>query len=155
MKTGDIIEFAVWLTGQETMEDLISISEDMKQVRESWAKKHNLIFDSGTAVTRYPGDDRVPAVPSHISGPAVRLLIVEARILMFNPDRSVSRFVDDLEPDDLNRLRKISRDAYAKLYSKRPFLTDAQCNTVINDLGPDAAADALRGHGPNVISLMN
>jgi len=155
MKTGDIIEFAVWLTGQETMEDLVDFSTDTKSAMESFAKENNLILDSGTAITKYPGDDRVPEVPDHISGPDVRLLVLEARVLMLKIDVSVSRFVDDLEPDDLNRLRKISRDAYARLYPKCALLTDAQCNTVINDLGPEAASDALRGHGPNVITLMN
>ena len=60
------------------------------------------------------------------------------------PALPTSWFTDDLGSDDLARLRRVTREAYARLFPVRSRLTDRQCDTIINDLGPEAAADALR-----------
>lgn len=92
-----------------------------------------------------PGEDRVPPVPQHIEKNAgdlslIRLLTVEA-IVDGVYVHTESMLTTNLEPKDLERLRVITRRARLKTH---PIpLTDAECDEVINELGPEAAVEAL------------
>src|SRR3546814_7626595 len=96
---------------------------------------------------KLPGDERVPPVPSHISGLCVRLLVAEAEVL--NVRDTASRFLAELEPSDLRRLRTITREAHRLWHHRnapgQPYtrITDRQADTLVNDLGPEAALEAL------------
>jgi len=54
---------------------------------------------------------------------------------------SEGSFIAQLEKKDLERLRKITRHAYFK--KNRQIPTVEQCDQYIEELGPDAAVDAL------------
>jgi hypothetical protein len=88
-------------------------------------------------------DPRVPEVPDHIHGPNVRLLIVEADLTGQVFVLSSRRFVGDLDTLDLARLRAITRKAHAEANAGQ-ILTDMECDDMIEELGPEAALDAIR-----------
>lgn len=141
---GDVLEFAYWMTGEETEGELTDFSHAAEMAMTSYMEEENCLLSKGVAHTKRPGDERCPEVPDHIHGTDVQLLVIEAQVLMDLPKES--RFADELEKDDFNRLAKITRSHYARRFPKHPPLTDGQVRTVINDLGPDAALDALRGY---------
>ena len=78
-------------------------------------------------------------MPPHIQGPTIRLLIAEADLVIPNS----GNFLAELGPKDLRLLRNITRRAYALQYPGESRLTNRQCDTLINDFGPDAAVVAL------------
>jgi len=144
VKVGDVLETAIWADGRETAEQRQRFKRDMGVALNQIAS--GLVLGPIIFTEKRPGDERVPEVPDHIQGPDVRLLIAEAIVIARLPDLNVQQgaFIAELEPDDLARLRRITRMSYAL---QKPFmvpLTDRQCDTIINDLGPDAALDTLR-----------
>ena len=143
MSVGEVRQFAWWLSGHETTDDLAAFAVGAREAMDAMSEAEGITFGPTTTVTLHPGDDHVPEVPDHIQGPDVRLLVVEAPVVGHVPGVKPSRFTDDLGPDDLGRLRRITRDAYARRFPVRALLTDRQCETIINDLGPEAAADAM------------
>ena len=113
------------------------------------ARQQNTALTPLRGTEKRPGDDRVPPVPDHIQGPDVLLLVAEAdvQVLMgYDP----GNFLAELEPRDLGRLRGITRAAYARRYPVRAPLTNPQCDTLINDLGLDAALASLE-HGQMIV----
>lgn len=102
-------------------------------------------------IEKRPGEDRVPQVPAHISGPDVRLLVYEACVAVHPRPAIITSggFVNDLAPDDLAKLRKITRQCHAQLFSAQPNLTDARCDAYIEEIGPEVAIKMLRKHSPD------
>ncbi len=145
-KIGDIIEWAYWMTGEETQGDLQDFTEATRMAFKSHEIEEHVMLSMPEAHVVRPGEERCPPVPDHIHGADVQLLVFESRILLDLPGEKESRFADELEKDDFNRLAKITREHYARRFPRFPPLTDGQVRTVINDLGPDAALDALRGY---------
>ena len=139
MKPGAVIEAAIWLGGTETEAQLDKYSADVLESMSVAAKANGCALSLLRWRTKKPGDDRVPVQPDHITGPDVRLLVCEATLV---PIIS-SNFLADLDPKDLILLRDLTRRAYARARPAEPPLADKQCDTVINDLGPDAAVAAL------------
>lgn len=143
-QVGDRIDVcAIWLSGLETPEMFRQWKLDVAEVMSARAGRYNL----GPVIwtEKKPGDERVPPVPPHIQGPDVRLLVGEAVILGVKLSmKSQIGFTHDLEPDDLALLRRLTRRQYERTYPGRERLTDRQCDTLINDLGPQAALDAMR-----------
>lgn len=137
MILGDLAECAIWITGEESEAMLRQWRADVGYLisngHEPALKLGPLSFE-----IKQPGQDRVPQVPDHISGPDVRLLIATAEVLGFEDVHKAS-FVGDLSEADLRKLRGITR---RKLGHKGP-MTDAQCDQVIDRLGPVAAGMAL------------
>lgn len=152
MTPGESLETALWADGTETKAQLERFERDLRVNLAEIAAGNGVIIGPLILHVKRPGDDRVPPVPDHIQGPDVRLIVATAKIVALV---DTGRFTDDLEPDDLARLRKITRDGYAKVFPRRHPLTDRQCDTLINDLGPEAAADALRRNAVNVGPLLN
>lgn len=144
MKLGDTLENAVWLTGAEPPK----MREDFeRRVRESFvdeAHKRGFVLSPLLFHVKRPGEDRVPDVPDHITGPDVRLLVAECRIVARLPELKPNSFLGDLDPVDLDRLRAITRNAHRQDNPKAPGLTDAECDRVIEEIGPEAALDAVR-----------
>lgn len=149
---GDMLESAIWLDGTETMIDRVRFQGVVVGELNSYCRRYGLELGPVTWAEKVPGDPRVPPVPEHIQGPGVRLLVAEAEVIG-NPGIVIAKpgFAHDLEPEDLAILRRVTRKRYRQQYPNRkthPDPTDAQCDTLINDLGPDAALDTMRAATP-------
>lgn len=143
MKPGSTIETAVWLSGEETPEMLEQFRADVGAIIDKTCADQGILRAPVRLIEKRPGEDRVPTVPDHIHGPDVRLLVAEADIVGFAPETTTRRFVGDLDPRDLAKLRRITRRAYERSNPGRT-LDDMQCDDVIETLGPDSAVRALR-----------
>ncbi len=144
MKPGDTVEpQAMWLDGTETPELLERYRQDVLNAMLALAQSQGLALTPIRWSQKLPGEDRVPEVPDHIQGPSVYLLVAEAEVMACLETYDPGNFLAELEPRDLLRLRGVTRKAYAKQFPGREPLSDRQCNTLINDLGPDAALASL------------
>lgn len=147
MKPGETLESAIWLDGCETQADLLRFKRDVVDTIEQACISNHLEHGLVRFIEKKPGDDRVPAVPDHIQGLDVRLLVGEADIVGYAPVATTRAFVGELEKKDLDRLRAITREAHRKSNPGKT-LTDLECDDVIEALGPDTALRTL-GSGVN------
>jgi hypothetical protein len=135
VKIGDLAECAIWLEGTESEAMLAQWAKDcpfmMAHSQDPVLKLGPVNFE-----IKRPGQDRVPPVPDHISGPDVRLLVGTAEVLGFEPPKA--SFLDELSEADLVRLRKATRKAYGR------NLPDNVCDQLIERLGPVAATQDAR-----------
>ena len=101
LKPGDVLQLAIWLDGKETQELKDRFEQDIRAaIAEVPAVTGPLIMTE-----MRPGDDQVPKVPDNIKGPDVRFLVAESTVItLIEPDEGY--FIGDLEPKDLERLRK-------------------------------------------------
>lgn len=136
MHVGSTIESAIWLTGTEPEHLRDRYERDVRESIAMLCAETGFVHGPVTFTVKQPGDDRVPPVPDHISGPDVRLLVAEAEVVGQGPEVSTRGFVGELDAKDLERLRGIVR-------RQRPELSDVECDDVIEELGPGAALDAL------------
>lgn len=135
---GYTLELAIWLTGTESQRHLEQWTADAPVLLTSqWPDLHIGLSPLRWA-TKRPGEDRVPVPPPSISGPDVRLLVVEADVMTVGPKPMERAFVNDLDKRNLARLRAITRRASGRA------ITDEQADSIIETLGPDSAARALR-----------
>ena len=148
-EVGQLIEIAIWLDGTETETHLKRWQEEIvpESVRRAEIQDH-IVLGPVRYVTKRPGEERVPQVPKHINGPDVRLLVAEAPVLAIQKSVIEVGFCGDLEDADLANLRKVTRRAYRAQHPDFPALTDAQCDSIINAMGPQAAVATLRGNSP-------
>jgi hypothetical protein len=139
LKSGDVLEMAIWMDGTETEEMKKQFEIDLRSaIAEVPAITGPLIMSE-----KKPGEDRVPKVPEGLQGPDVRLLVGEAAIIdMITPDEGY--FLADLEPKDLDRLVSILRRVYQSYNPGKPELSLEKCYEFINQNGPEAADEALR-----------
>lgn len=144
MKPGETVETAIWVNGTETPELLAQFKQDVLNAMLSSSLSQGMALTPLRWVEKRPGEERVPEVPNHIQGPSVRLLVAEADVMACLETYDPGKFLADLEPRDLMRLRRVTRKAYAKQFPGRRRLSDQQCHTLINDIGPDAAMDSLK-----------
>lgn len=148
VRVGDTLESAIWLDGTEKPEQVAMHKLNVQQTLEQANEASGAVTGPIRWSEKKPGDERVPEVPDHIQGDDVRLLVAECDVLNVRP--SESKFLAELEPGDLRRLRKITRDAHKTWWRKTfprhawPRPSDRQCDTLINDLGPDVAYEALQ-----------
>jgi hypothetical protein len=142
---GDIIEWTYWLTGEETQEEIADFTSCTQMAFYAFEQDENVMLSKPEASVLHPGDPRVPEVPEHIHGSNVQLLVFESRVILHLPGPKLSRFADELEKDDFNRLAKITREHYTRRFPRSPRLSDGQVRTVINDLGEEVALETLRG----------
>lgn len=140
------VETAVWLTGTETRHQLEQWRRDCEAELGRLALEQGITLTPVTWTEKHPGEDRVPPVPDNLSGPAVRLLVCEARVAGEAKATIIQApgFVADLDKRDLARLRKVTREAHANIWPAAPILTDAECDDVIERMGPDSALKTLR-----------
>lgn len=144
MKTGDIVEAAYWLQGTEP-EDMISTCKArvIEAIDELCAEKGFVHGPVRFEELPPHSDRRVPDVPDYIQGPDVRLLVAEADIIGPRVIETTRGFIGELDMLDLERLRTITRRAHAQTNAGQ-VLTDMECDDIIEELGPEAALDALR-----------
>ena len=143
MKPGETVETAIWIDGTETPEQMERFRGDAARAMLSMATAQGVALTPLRWTSKRPGDDRVPDVPDHIQGPDVRLLVAEADAVEGLAVKDISRFLADLAPRDLARLRRVTRDAYGRQFPGRQSLSNRQTDTLINDLGPTAALASL------------
>ena len=138
LKIGETVEHAMWITGEESPDIILFHKTNILDALNELCQWQGFTHGPVRFLVKKPGDDRVPQVPDHIQGQAVRLLIAEAditgRVVQVNPPS----FIAQLELTDLNRLRAITRGA------ARRELSDTECDSIIEELGPNAAIEVLR-----------
>lgn len=146
-RVGLPVEVSAWLTGRETADQIEQFRRDCVAELGKWALEIGVLMGPATFTEKLPGEGRVPPVPAHVHGPAVRLLVCEARVAEILKAQVIkaSGFVHDLDRRDLDRLRKITRRAYQKHNPGQPSLNDAECDEIIERIGPESAIKTLRG----------
>lgn len=69
---GDLLECAIWLDGTETEQQVKDWKErDCISALTQMAAGSMVIIGPVDYEIKYPGEDRVPPVPDHVSGPDV------------------------------------------------------------------------------------
>lgn len=136
---GEVIESAIWITGDESQELRKRYEADVTQAIGDLCREHGVMHGPIQWLEKRPGSDRVPEVPDHVQGSRVRLLVAEAMITEVVPRSSQGSFIANLEKKDLVRLRYLTRRA------SKQTLSDKQCDAIIESYGPEAAIDTLRG----------
>lgn len=143
-KPGDVLEVALWYNADRPGE-LERAQEGIYKVFYSTEQQHGFVTSPVTFIIMHVGDDRVPEPPDVFSG-TPRLLVGEVvieRIFGVVVEEEAG-FAADLEPDDLNRLRQLTQNAYLMRWPHGTApLTDEQLDTIINEVGPDTAARTL------------
>lgn len=135
---GQVIESAIWITGDESQELRKRFEDDVTQAIGYFCRENSVIHGPIQWLEKLPGTDRVPEVPDHIQGSRVRLLVAEASVVEYAPQSSQGSFIANLDKKDLLRLRVITRRTAKK------GLSDQQCDELIEYYGPEAALDTLR-----------
>jgi hypothetical protein len=145
VKVGEILELSIWADGHETTEMVAQFYSDVQEAVRQCAERNQLVFAPVQFFEKKPGEDRVPPVPKHVQGPNVRLIVAEALAIGERQVRLTS-FLNDLDPIDLKRLRLITRRVHYGLNpdGTKRRLTDAEVDRVIEEYGPQAAADVIR-----------
>ena len=143
---GAVIEAAIWADGNETEEQVARFETDLQANLAAMAYEEEVVIGPTTIHEKYPGTDRVPDVPDNIQGENVRLIVGEATVTCFKSKIKIEQYslAADLDHKDLVRLRKITRKAYARHFPHHAPLTDIECDATIDELGPEAAEEALR-----------
>jgi hypothetical protein len=144
LRSGDVIDFAsCWLTGGEDQTRRDDIARSLIEAKPAIEQQFEVRFGPATIHELAANESPWP-VPNHIQGQTPTLLVARATVKARRPQKR-SLFLTELEPADLALLRRITRRVRKRIYPNEGPLTDRQCDTVINDLGPDAALETLRG----------
>lgn len=138
LRIGDVIESAIWLTGDESQELRKRYEKDVTQEIADLCQECGVMHSPIRWLEKPPGTERVPEVPKHIQGSRVRLLVAEATVTELTPQSSQGSFIANLDKKDLLRLRILTRRA------SKQNLSDQQCDEIIESYGPKAAIDTLR-----------
>lgn len=138
MRVGDIVHTSMWIDGRETPEIRKQYEEDVNEALTDICESNGFDIGPVTFIEKHPEDNDVPPVPDHINGDRIRLLYAEADVVSKKMLSSKGSFIADLDKKDLELLRNITRKGAGV------FLADAQCDEIIEELGPEAAMDAVR-----------
>ena len=144
LRPGDVLETAVWVTGEEPPEMKDRFEKDLRVSLAHAAEVECVIIGPLIVTEKRPGEDRVPQVPDYVQGQDVRLLVGEAKVIGRPFSNDDSAFVADLDVRDLARLRAILRRVHRAYNPGKPELTTEKCDEYINQNGPQAALAALR-----------
>jgi len=142
MKIGDVIESAIWITGDEPPGMRARYEQDVTEAIDYFCHENKFIHDPITFIEKIPGADRVPPVPDHIQGSRVRLLIAESTILAPKPELPLGSFIANLDKKDLDRIRTITKRVQIKINGTK--LDDGECDQFIEKLGPETVIGILR-----------
>lgn len=146
MRVGEILEVAIWLSGEETPEMVSDFERTVVDAMTKAEHEHGFTLGPVEWTVKYPNEDRVPEPPAHVQGIDVRLLVAEAEIKAIRPlTVSGPPLSQDLEPEHLARLRSVVRAAHARRMPMHRTLTDAECDEIIDEHGPGAAAAVVQG----------
>lgn len=136
MKTGDLIESAIWVTGDEPQEMRTRYEHDVTEAISYLCHENKMTHGDVKFIEKHPMDDDVPEVPDHLQGSRVRLLVGEASVTGVVVETTEGSFVNNLDHKDLMKLRTIIRR-----YGTR---SNDDCDAIIEHIGPDAAIETLR-----------
>lgn len=147
LSIGDIVEAAVWFDPLEKGSRDFALSQ-AKTAFEKYAATYNVTLSPVEFRDMRHGEPRVPSPPKK----GAVLLYGSAKVTAFGSGITIAgaRFVNDLGHDDLMRLRKITRQQWALAYAKdpkpglKPWLSDAECDHLIDEMGPNTALKVLR-----------
>lgn len=142
MKTGDVVENAVWITGDEPQGMCEQYKKDVVASIDDLCQEMGFYHSPVSFIEKRPEEADVPEVPDHIQGQRVRLLLGSATVMGKVPETIEGSFVANLDQKDLGRLREITRKAHAKAYGT--IIGYKKCDEIIEALGPDAAIATLR-----------
>lgn len=147
MKPGEIAEFGIWLSGEETEEQLHNWKTiEVPKIIERTEKQFNVVLKNIRFIVKSPGEDRVPQVPKHIKGANVKLLISEADVFAGPQAIKMQKGIaNDLDQKSLQTLRRITRREHSKAHPGMPALNNQQCDAVINRLGTEIIVQMLNG----------
>lgn len=143
MRPGDTIESAIWLTGEETQDLRDRYEDDVRNAVSYICHEKGYTHGPVRFVEKRPGAERVPAVPDHVQGIDVRLLIGEADVTGNVPQLERRSFIGDLDAKDLERLRTVTRREYERAHPGQS-LSNEECDDIIDELGLEAAVEAVR-----------
>lgn len=143
LRPGDVLETAVWMTGDEPEGMKERFEADLQANLASMADAEGVVIGPLIMAEKHPGEERVPEVPDYIQGSDVRLLVGEAAVVA-EVRKDEGAFVADLDLKDLERLRAILRRVHQFYNPGKPELSLEKCDEYINKNGPDAALEALR-----------
>lgn len=144
---GDEVYGAIWFDPLETGSRLFA-AEQVKKVLDDYARDNNVTLSKPAYREMRPGEPGVPQAPR----PNVLLYYGSARIVAFGSGISVvpERFSQQIGNDDLQKLRKITREQWARSYKTNPvvglksWLSDAECDNLVDEMGPETALKILR-----------
>jgi hypothetical protein len=168
LRLGDTLTLSFWLVGGEHPEHMRQFKADMAEGISIAADKESVRITDVTYRVLLPGDERAPKVPpwaekkikqigrkpvtvSLVEGQepasyqAPVLLVAEAMVLGPKAALKQKGFLADLTPSDLKRLRKRTREIWDNSKVGWRTLTDQECDKLIDEHGPDAAASAVLG----------
>ena len=143
MKIGDIIESAIWITGDEPAEMRARYEQDVCNAIDYLCHEHRFLHGPVTFIEKFPGADDVPPVPDHIHGLRVRLLVGESTVTDKAIETVNGSFVYELDRVDLEKLRKITRRVHSQ-YHLDNKMSNEECDKIIEEIGPDAALATLK-----------
>lgn len=133
MKIGDALPAALWFNDDHP-KDRADAVRGIKEALEMTAADAGVKLGPIQWDVVDPLSPRVPTPPDTFQGD-IKCMIGEA-IIVGHIKTDDKNFTDDLEPHDLERLRKSTRKQMGNAN-----LTDEECDDFINDFGPDVAYD--------------
>ena len=103
VKLGDVIQSAIWLSGEETAEDRTRYEKDVCTAISLLCDGQGWLHGPVSFIEKRPGEDRVPQVPDHIQGQRVGLLVAEAEVvgLSFVVSAEAQEHEPKTEPQDI------------------------------------------------------
>jgi len=142
LEVGDVVHNSIWLDGNETPEMRKHFEQEVEEAIEYFCYSNGMEHGPIKWVEKHPEDSDVPPVPDHIQGDRVRLLYAETTITHKRIQVKAPSFIAELEKDDLDTLRKITRRALPRDI----IFDDKDIDAIIEELGPEAAMAAVRKH---------
>ena len=144
---GDEVYGAIWFDPLETGSRLFA-AEQVKKILDDYARDNNVTLSRPEYREMRSGEPGVPEAPRRNA----LLYYGSARIVAFGSGISVvpERFSQQVGTDDLQKLRKITREQWARSYKANPvkglksWLSDAECDNLIDELSVDVAEKILR-----------
>ena len=138
MQVGDLIESAIWVTGEESEKMLRDHEKHITSVIDDMCAQEDCIRGPLTFHKLKPGEERTPEVPDHIQGQKVRLLVAVATVVGSVVPTSQGSFIGNLDRNDLVLLRFLTRK------NAPHSLTDEECDDVIEECGVVAALETIK-----------
>ena len=140
-----LYESALWLTGAETVEQLQTVTDQITNDFTKAATQHGVVFSPIEYTEFHPIDDRCPAPPDWCSGPNVRILVGEARVLCKAPAYAKPNgFSKYLDKDTLEAMRVATRRQHKLANPQTKGLTDAMCDAMIDKVAPETVERLIR-----------
>lgn len=134
MNPGDRVEAALWYNADQPGERGRAV-EGVRKALDGIAAQQMVTIGAPEFEDLAPDDRRLThEPPAHFTGsPKVLLATARVETVLSRP----TPLSEDLERADLERLRAVTR-------RHRPGLTDEECDAIIDRLGPESAARAIR-----------